>query len=102
MRLHQRMTRAAAAAQREAQDFWVDRVLFLLSDEYLRAAAMAVIAEPKQLAIECNFVDQVWDNPRVVGRIKLLEGQGMTVTRQRHETTVAGRSFSRSQLVVAF
>ena len=102
MRLHRQMNRAAAEAQREVRDFWVERVLFLLSDEYLRTAAMAAVDGSKRVTIECNFVDEVWDNPRIAYRIKVLEGQDMTVTCERHRTTVAGQTFERWQLVVAF
>ncbi len=102
MRLHQRMTRTADDADVTLRDFHVARVLHLLGDDYLGAAAANAPDAPRRVTIECSFITDVWDDRQVASRIAALEAEGIKVTRHRHETTVADQTFSRWQLIVAF
>ncbi len=102
MRLHRQMTRGADEAGRERHEFWVVKLLALLSDTALRTGASACVSEPKSLVIECNFADQVWDDPRVEQRVQTLTQQGISVEKQDHMMTIAGQSFTRRQLVLTF
>ena len=102
MHLHGQMTKGAKETAAERYEFWVDKLLLLLGDKALRTAAGECVSEPMNLVIECNFADQVWDDPRVEQRVQTLTQQGISVERRDHMTTIAGRSFTRRQLVLTF
>lgn len=102
MRLHHQMTRWANEADRERYEFWVVKLLTHLSDKSLRTAAATCVTELRSLVIECNFVDKVWDDPRIKRRVDALGQQLISVERQENMLTVAGQSYNRQQLVVTF
>ena len=102
MRLHRQMNKGAKDTAAERHDFWVVKLLMMLGDTALRTGACACVSEPKNLVIECNFADQVWDDPRVEQRVQSLMKQGIAVERRDYRTTIAGQSFTRRQIVLSF
>jgi hypothetical protein len=88
--LHQ----ASRERQRRILDFRVERVLALLKDDALATRAA--------LDLNSNFVNDVWDDPRVAARIRQLHERGVTVEPITYEFEVAGKPFSRSQIRVRF
>ncbi len=102
MYLHQQMDKAVHDAANERLDFLVVKVLTMLSDRTLRTAAAGCLTDSKQVALECNFIDQVWEDPRVERRVQALARQGITVARETRKTEVAGQSYERQQVLLTF
>lgn len=98
--LRRQLDQAAALRQRKIQDFRVQRVLAMLKDENLAKRVAAGGADI--LVFECNFVDEVWADPRVAGRVRQLGERGVVVQPIIREHEVAGQHFSRAQIQVAF
>ncbi len=102
MHLHRLMTKAVADAGRERQEFLVQKLLTLLGDKAMFAAAEACVSDPCTFIVECNFLDQVWQDPRIQRRIQALAGQGIEVNPQDTASQIAGHSYTRRQLLVMF
>jgi hypothetical protein len=98
--LRRQLDQAAAQRQRKIQDFRVQRVLAMLKDDNL--AKRAAASDAGTLVLECNFVNEVWSDPRVASRVKQLGDRGVVVQPIIREHEVAGRHFSRTQIRVAF
>ena len=98
--LRRQLDQVAALRQRRILDFRVQRVLAMLKDENL--AKRAALSDGQDaLVFECNFVDEVWSDPRIANRVKQLGDRGLVVEPTIREHEVAGRRFSRSQIRVA-
>ena len=81
----------------------VHRVLALLRDDSLMtAAALSLTGDQDGITLECGFADIVWDEPEIRYRVSQLADRGIRVDLVTHESEVAGRRFSRPQLVVHF
>ena len=102
MRLHRQMNRSADDSARDRHEFWVIKLLTMLSDKALRTAASASVDEPRTVVLECNFADQIWDDPRIERRVAALAQQGIQVERRDQTTIIAGESYTRRQLVLTF
>ena len=100
--LRRQLTQASRERQRRILDFRVERVLNLLKDENLATHAALDLKSKEGILLECNFIDAVWDDPRVAARIRQLDQRGVVVEPIMHEFEVAGRTFSRSQIRVRF
>jgi hypothetical protein len=100
--LRRQLNQASRERQRRILDFRVERVLNLLKDENLAAHAALDLKFKDGILLECNFIDAVWGDPRVVARIRQLDQRGVVVEPVVHEFEVAGRFFSRSQIRVRF
>jgi hypothetical protein len=100
--LRRQLTQASRQRQRRILDFRVERVLTLLKDENLATRAALDLNSKDGILLECNFVDEVWQDPRVTARIRQLGERGVVVEPVVHEFEVAGRPFSRSQIRVRF
>ncbi len=96
------MANAAARARRDLVNFRVERVLALLEDEHLRDAAALLTGPPCELVFECNFIDQITDDPRIKARVAQLAGQDIQVVWHRHVHEVEGRQYERWQIRVSF
>jgi hypothetical protein len=83
-------------------DFRVERVLTLLKDENLATRAALDLNSKDGILLECNFVNEVWEDPRVAARVRQLAERGVVVEPITHEFEVAGRTFSRSRIRVQF
>jgi hypothetical protein len=92
--LRRQLHQASRERQRRILDFRVERVLALLKDDALATRAA--------LDLNSNFVNDVWDDPRVAARIHQLHERGVTVEPITYEFEVAGKPFSRSQIRVRF
>jgi hypothetical protein len=92
--LRRQLHQASRERQRRILDFRVERVLALLKDDALATRAA--------LDLNSNFVNDVWDDPRVAARIRQLHERGVTVEPITYEFEVAGKPFSRSQIRVRF
>jgi hypothetical protein len=100
--LRRQLNQASRERQRRILDFRVERVLNLLKDENLSTHAALDLKSKDGILLECNFIDAVWGDPRVVARIRQLDQRGVVVEPVVHEFEVAGRSFARSQIRVRF
>jgi hypothetical protein len=101
--LRRRMSQASLETGRRARDWQVDRVLGLLSEDKLLAQAATKLDPGDGLLIECGVLgDDVWEDPRVVARVRELERQGIKAERVEHAHTVAGRAFARPKLKITF
>jgi hypothetical protein len=100
--LRRQLSQAARERQRRILDFRVERVLNLLKDENLATHAALNLNSKAGILLECNFVDEVWDDPRVTARVRQLRDRGVTVEPISCQFEVAGRQFSRSQIRIRY
>lgn len=100
--IKRQMQRGANDHQRHLRQAWVDRVLTILDGDNLITQAASGLANPDGLLFECNVAPLVWDDPRIVYRRQQLEGSDVTVQLVDHERSVAGKTFKRAQIRVAF
>jgi hypothetical protein len=100
--LRRQLHQASRERQRRILDFRVERVLALLKDDALSTRAALDLNSKDGIVLECNFVNDVWDDPRVAARIRQLHERGVTVEPITYEFEVAGKPFSRSQIRVRF
>lgn len=100
--LRRQLSQAARERQRRILDFRVERVLNLLKDESLATHAALNLNSKDGILLECNFIGEVWKDPRVAARIRQLGDRGVVVEQITHEFEVAGRPFSRSQIRVRY
>lgn len=101
--LRRRLGQAASETGRNARDWQIERVLTLLSEEKLLAQAATRLDPSEGLLLECGVLgDDVWEDPRVVARVRELERQGINAERIEHTHSVAGRTFTRNKLKVTF
>ena len=100
--LRRQLARASRERQRRILDFRVERVLTLLKDDNLATRAALDLNSKDGILLECNFVKEVWDDPRIAARIRQLDERGVTVEPITHEFELAGRPFSRSRIRVQF
>ncbi|NBC32150.1 MAG: hypothetical protein GVY13_05680, partial [Alphaproteobacteria bacterium] len=78
----------------------IDRILAMLTDEALVTAAALDIDSAEGMRFECGFADRVWDHPEIRARIRQLADRGVDVDLVEQETQIAGRRFSRPQILV--
>ena len=100
--LRRQLHQASRERQRRIVGFRVERVLTLLKDENLATRAALDMNSKDGILLECNFVNEVWQDPRVAARVRQLGERGVVVEPVTHEFEVAGRTFSRSQIRVRF
>lgn len=100
--LRRQLNQASRERQRRILDFRVERVLNLLKDENLATHAALNLSSKDGILLECNFVSEVWADPRIAARIRQLGDRGVVAEPIVHEFEVGGRSFSRSQIRVRF
>jgi hypothetical protein len=100
--LRRQLHQASRERQRRILDFRVERVLSLLKDDNLATRAALDLNSKDGILLECNFVNDVWQDPRVAARIRQLGERGVTVEPVTYEFKIADRSFSRSQIRVRF
>lgn len=96
------MQRVANDHERQVKKAWVDRVLNVLDSDNLIAKAAAGLATDKSLIVECNVAALVWDDPRIISRLRQLEGSGVMVELVEHQHEVAGKTFERTRILVSF
>ncbi|MGI9418361.1 MAG: hypothetical protein ACR2RA_11045 [Geminicoccaceae bacterium] len=100
--ISRQLQRVAGDHDRHLRQTWVDRVLDILDGDNLIAQAAAGKSNEDGLLFECNVAPMVWDEPRIVYRRQQLENSDVVVELVDHENTIAGRTFKRAQIRVAF
>jgi hypothetical protein len=100
--ISRQLQRVAGDHERGVRKSWVDRVLGILDSDNLIAQAASGQATEDRLLFECNVAAVVWDDPRIVYRLRQLEGSGVAAELVDHEHEVAGKSFKRTQIQVTF
>lgn len=100
--IKRKMQRAANAHERQMRKAWVDRVLDILDNDKLITKAASGQTTENSLIFECNIAAHVWDDPRIVHRLRQLEGGGVAVELVDHETEIAGKTFKRTRIHIAF
>lgn len=100
--INRQMQRLASDHERDLRQAWVDRVLGILDGENLITQAGSGLATEDGLLFDCNVAPLVWDDPRIAYRRQQLEGSNVTVELVDHEHHVAGKTFKRTQVKVAF
>lgn len=100
--LSYQMERASRERHERIARHRVDRVLGMLTDEALVTAAALQIDSAKGLRFECGFADRVWDHPEVRERIRQLGDRGVEIDLVEQSTHIAGRRFTRPQILVRF
>ena len=100
--LRRQMTRLSDERQRRIYEFQVERVLAILDDDNLTTKAALNLKSSEGLTFECNFVESVWKDSRVVNRVAQLAGRGITADVIQHRSEVGGKRFTRAQLRIAF
>lgn len=99
--LRRRLNQISGEQQSRRADAAVQRVLALLTDENL-AAEVTRSGQAGRIELECGILDQIWEDPRLFNRRNQLQRQGVTLERIYVESTVSGRTFQRSKLVITF
>ena len=100
--LHARLVASSNDRNRRAHDAWVERVLAVLGDDALAATAGAATRTERVWEVECGFAHDIWEDPRIVQRVRALDRLGIGVTVVDVERTIAGRDFSRPRLRIEF
>jgi hypothetical protein len=100
--LRRQLHQASRERLRRILDFRVERVLTLLKDDNLSTRAALDLDSKDGILLECNFVNEVWEDPRVAARIRQLGERGVAVEPITYEFEVSGRPFARSQICVRF
>jgi hypothetical protein len=100
--LKQQITRFAAERKRRIYEFRVQRVLEILADESLTTAAALNLDSERGLIFECNFVREVWRDPRLTGRVEALAQRGIAAEVIEHSFAIGGHQFSRTQIQVRY
>jgi hypothetical protein len=100
--LRRQLAQASRQRQQRILDFRVERVLTLLKDENLATCAALDLKSKDGIMLECNFINEVWQDLRIAARIRQLGERGVVVEPVVHEFEVAGKPFSRSQIRVRF
>jgi hypothetical protein len=100
--LRRQLNQASRERQRRILDFRVERVLNLLKDENLATRAALDLNPKDGILLECGFVGEVWNDPRVAARVRQLADRGVIAEPIIHGFQAGGRSFSRSQIRIRF
>ncbi|MEM8952156.1 MAG: hypothetical protein AAGA21_19825 [Pseudomonadota bacterium] len=100
--IKRQMQRGTNDHERHLRQAWVDRVLNILDSDNLITQAASGMADADGLLFDCNVAPLVWDDPRVAYRRQQLEGSDVTVELVDHELNVAGKTFKRTKVKVAF
>ena len=100
--IKRQMQRGANDHERHLRQAWIDRVLNILDGDNLVTQAASGLANEDGLLFECNVAPLVWDDPRIVYRRQQLQGNDVSVELVDHEYSVAGKTFKRAQIKVAF
>lgn len=100
--IKRQMERVASDHERHLRQVWVDRVLAILDNDNLIGQAASGQASERGLLFECNVAPKVWDDPRILFRRQQLEGNDVAVELVDHECDIAGKTFKRAQIRVAF
>ena len=100
--LLRQMTRLSNERQRRIREFQVERVLAILDDENLTTQAALNLRSSEGLVFECNFVENVWQDSRVVNRVAQLASRGITADVIEHRSEVGGQAMTRTQIRIAF
>lgn len=100
--IKRQMQRGESDHERHLRQAWVDRVLNILDGDNLIAQAASGLATEGSLVIECNVAPLVWDDPRIAYRRQQLEGSEVAVELVDYECNVAGKTFNRARIKVAF
>lgn len=100
--IKRQLQRVASDHGQEVRNAWVDRVLTILDSDNLITQAASGLATEKGLLFECNIAGLVWDDPRVVYRLRQLEGSGVVVELVDYQHEIAGKSFKRTRIQVSF
>lgn len=98
--LRRQLAQVSRERNRRIQDFRVARVLAILRDDNLASHIALELGSRGCLTFECNFVDEVWSDPRIVYRVAQLRERGLIVEPVVHEQEIAGQRFTRSQIQV--
>lgn len=100
--INRQLQRVAGDHDRHLRQTWVDRVLDILDGDNLMKQAATGLANDDGLLFECNVAPLVWDDPRVAHRRQQLENSDVAVELVDYEHTVAGKTFNRARIRVAF
>lgn len=96
------MERVSNDHDRRLRQAWINRVLDFLDNDNLIGKAASLPKTEDPLLFDCNFAPMVWDEPRIAFRLKQLAANEVTVDLVDHEHTIAGKTFKRTQIRVAF
>lgn len=99
---HDLITASATRARTLIDDTRVNRVLALLSDQTLAAAAADQTGTPGLLTIESVDVPLVWEDDRIAARVAELALEEIAVDTQLVEKTAAGMTFERWVIQVRY
>ncbi len=80
----------------------ISRVLKILESDNLIALAATKPRAANSMIFECNYAPAIWDDPIIQRRLQQLASNDITVELVDHEHSVAGKSFRRTQIHVAF
>lgn len=93
---------SAERTQTAIRDIRVSRVLTLLSEQNLTAAAAEQSDTPGLLTIESVDLPHVWEDDRIVARVAELATQEIGVEAQQIEKAVAGMTFKCWAILVRY
>jgi hypothetical protein len=100
--IKRQMERVSSEQARRLRQTWIERVLDLLDDDNLITQVATLPRNDEGILFDCNFAPLVWDDPRIVFRLKQLTNNEVTVDLLDHEHTVSGKTFNRAQIRVRF
>lgn len=101
-RVHELIEESAARAQTVIGDTRVNRVLNLLSEQFLATAAAEQSGSQGLVTIESVDLPHVREDERVLSRIAELEQQGIGIESKQIDKEVAGMTFKRWVICVRY
>ena len=101
-RVHDLIEESALRAQSVIDDARVNRVLNLLSEQYLATAAAEQSGSQGLVTIESVDLPYVREDERVLSRIAELEQQGIGIDPKQIDREVAGMTFKRWVICVRY
>ena len=92
--------RVAGEGRDRLEEHWVSRVLTQLEDDALIVAVGNSPAASEGVRLECGFADQIWEHAEIQARVRQLAERGVEAQLVSHESRIAGRTFTRPQILV--
>lgn len=98
--VRRQIERVAGDHERRLRQSRVERILAILDNDNLISRAATDLKHDNCMIFECNFANQVWDDPRIAFRVKQLAANDVKVDVIENTFAIAGKTFMRTQIRV--
>ena len=98
--IRRQIERVAGDHERRLRQSRVERVLAILENDNLINRAATDLKSADCMIFECNFANEVWDDPRITFRVRQLAANDVKVDVIENRFSAAGKTFTRTQIRV--